>query len=386
MTATDSVQTFKCPSCGASVDFEAGKASVKCSYCGETVIIPASLPSEARNTPKPAPKHPITPQARPYVQRGGYVTTAPKTIHRPSLFGRIIAVLIVAGVIGSIAFGFNPFGRFLFANTVLTFGSEGIGQGMFDNPRAIGVDGKGNIVVADSQDGRIQTFDPKGNFISTFTVKQEGKPSFITSMAVSTDGTIYVAVGDILIFDESGKELGSIISDIDHSYDNVVLGADGRLYTISFSNEIIVRFNTDQSIDLEIPNSVSSITGDNSGFPSLAVDGLGNMYVASRSAVIKYSPEGQFVDQFGGRSKDITIFEPGKFASPMGIAIDGYGRIFINDEFYLQVFDANGKYLHNISGGYFGIAFDQQNNLYATTAIGDEDKVTKFQIKKPAHP
>jgi hypothetical protein len=205
-------------------------------------------------------------------------------------------------------------------------------------------------------------------------------------MAVSTDGTIYVAVGDILIFDESGKELGSIISDIEHSYDNVVLGADGRLYTISFSDETIVRFNTDYSIDLEIPNSVSSITGDNSGFPSLAVDGLGNMYVASRSAVIKYSPEGQFVDQFGGKSKDITTFEPGKFDSPMGIAIDGYGRIFINDEFYLQVFDANGKYLHNILGGYFGIAFDQQSNLYTTTAIGDEDKVTKFQIKKPAQP
>jgi DNA-binding beta-propeller fold protein YncE/DNA-directed RNA polymerase subunit RPC12/RpoP len=385
MTANDPAQTFKCPSCGAPVEIEEGRKATKCSYCGETVIIPAELRSETHSTPKPAPKQAAAPKSRPYVQRGGYVTTLPKASRRPSLLSRIIFVLIVVGVIGSFAFGFNPFGMFLFANTVLTFGSEGIGQGMFDNPRAIGVDGKGNIVVANSDDGRVQTFDPKGNFISSFTVKQEGKPSFITSIAVSPEGKIYVSSGsNILIFDESGKELGSILSDINHSYDNVVLGADGRLYAISFSSEMIVRFNIGHSIDLEIPNSVSSITGDNGDFPSLAVDGLGNIYVASRSAVIKYSPEGQFVDQFGGRSEDITTFEPGKFASPMGIAIDGYGRIFINDEFNLQVFDADGNYLRRISGGYYGIAFDQQNNLYTTPVT--ENRVMKFQIKKPAQP
>lgn len=384
MTADNSAQTFKCPSCGAPVEIEEGKKATKCQYCGETVIIPTALLSETHCTPKPASRQPAVTESRPYIQRGGYVTTLPKA-HRPkSLLRRIIFVLIAVVVVGSFAFGFNPFASFLFANKVLTFGSEGIGQGMFDNPRAIGVDAKGNIVVADSQDGRVQSFDSKGNFISSFTVKQNGKPAFITNLAVSHDGTVYIAVGDILIFDESGKDLGSITSDIGHSFDSAVLGADGKLYTISFSDETIVRFNPDHSIDLEIPNSVSSITGDNRGFPSLAVDGLGNMYVVSRSAVIKYSPEGQFMDQFGGSSEDITVFEAGKFFSPMGIAIDGYGRIFINDEFNLQVFDANGKYLHNISGGYYGIAFDQQNNMYTTPVT--ENRVVKFQIKKPAQP
>ncbi|MFN8383286.1 MAG: hypothetical protein U0V02_15180 [Anaerolineales bacterium] len=384
MTADNPAQAFKCPSCGAPVEIEEGKKATKCQYCGETVIIPTALRSETHSTPKPAPKQPAVTESHPYVQRGGYVTTLPKA-HRPkSLLRRIIFVLVAVVVVGSFAFGFNPFASFLFANKVLTFGSEGIGQGMFDNPRAIGVDAKGNIVVADSQDSRVQTFDSKGNFISSFTVKQNGKPAFITNLAVSPDGTVYIAVGDILIFDESGKDLGSITSDIGHSFDSAVLGADGKLYTISFSDETIVRFNPNHSIDLEIPNSVSSITGDNRGFPSLAVDGLGNMYVVSRSAVIKYSPEGQFMDQFGGSSENITVFEAGKFVSPMGIAIDGYGRIFINDEFNLQVFDANGKYLHDISGGYYGIAFDQQNNLYTTPVT--ENRIVKFQIKKPAQP
>lgn len=384
MTANNPAQAFKCPSCGAPVEIEEGKKSTKCQYCGETVVIPSALRSEVRSTPKPTPKQPASTESHPYVQKGGYVTTLPKA-HRPrSLLSKIIFILIVVAVIGSFAFGFNPFGGFLFANKVLTFGSEGIGQGMFDNPRAIGVDAKGNIVVADTQDGRVQTFDSKGNFISSFTVKQNGKPAFITNLAVSPEGTVYIAVGDILIFDESGKELESIKSDLYHSYNDVALGADGTLYAISYSDETIVRFNTDHSIDLEIPNSISSITGDSGIFPSLAVDGLGNIFVVSRSAVIKYSPDGQFVDQFGGRSKDITVFEPGKFASPMGIAIDGYGRIFINDEFNLQVFDSNGTYLHQISGGYYGVAFDQQNNLYTTPVT--ENKVAKFQIKKPAQP
>jgi hypothetical protein len=66
----------------------------------------------------------------------------------------------------------------------------------------------------------------------------------------------------------------------------------------------------------------------------------------------------------------------------MGIAIDGYGRIFVNDFFDLQVFDSSGKYLNDISGGYYGVAFDDQNNLYVTPVM--ENNVVKFKIQKPA--
>ncbi len=106
------------------------------------------------------------------------------------------------------------------------------------------------------------------------------------------------------------------------------------------------------------------------------------MYIASPSAIIKYSPEGKFVDQFGGKAKSSAEFEPGKFISPLDLAIDGYGRIFIADFYNLQVFDASGKYLKNISSGYYGLAFDVQNNLYTTPVT--KNNVAKLKIKKPA--
>ncbi len=56
MANDSSIRAFKCPACGAPLEPERGKSSMKCSYCGETVIIPESLrtpePSSA-----PAPVH-----------------------------------------------------------------------------------------------------------------------------------------------------------------------------------------------------------------------------------------------------------------------------------------------------------------------------------------
>src|SRR3712207_3481678 len=45
-------QPFKCPSCGAPLSFENPGASVRCHFCGNTVIVPEEL----RGTPG-APRH-----------------------------------------------------------------------------------------------------------------------------------------------------------------------------------------------------------------------------------------------------------------------------------------------------------------------------------------
>ncbi len=391
MANDSSIRAFKCPTCGAPLEPEPGKSSMKCPYCNDTVIIPSSLrasPTSAAASSYQSNSFPSTNFSSSSTFTGESFSPASGAgSSRAPMFltgGLIAAVfgVIILGAIGYFAFGFNPFGSLLFANKVMTFGSKGIGQGMFQDARAIGVDGNGNIVVADMQDGRVQTFDPKSKFISTFTVSDGGKSVSISSIAVTHDGKIYIPNGKILIYDESGQLLGQI-GDSDHYYENVAIGPDGTLYALTFGDDKLVRFKKDGSIDLEIPNVVSSVSGKPAGFPHMAVDGLGNMYVvdSSAAAVFKYSPAGTFVDQFGGPSEDITKFESGKFVSPMGIAIDGYGRVLVNDSYDLQVFDADGKYINDISGGYYGITFDQQNNLYATTVT--DHNVVKFQIQKP---
>src|SRR5205814_4416030 len=46
-------------------------------------------------------------------------------------------------------------------------GGPGGGKGQFDNPHGIAVDSAGNIFVADTGNGRIQKFSPKGTFVTS---------------------------------------------------------------------------------------------------------------------------------------------------------------------------------------------------------------------------
>jgi LSD1 subclass zinc finger protein len=50
--------TFECPSCGASLQNPGGAASMKCGYCGTTVVVPEAL----RAAPRPATVK-VTPSA-----------------------------------------------------------------------------------------------------------------------------------------------------------------------------------------------------------------------------------------------------------------------------------------------------------------------------------
>ncbi len=303
----------------------------------------------------------------------------------------IVAILACIGVIAALAIGapmmfgsfsvFNPLNSLGFATKTLSFGSEGIGAGLFQDARSIGVDGNGNIVVADYEDGRVQTFDSKGKFISMFSIVPK---VIISGMAVGRDGKIYI-VRDrrIFVYDSTGQQLAEI-SDNQHGYNDVTLGADGTLYALS-DDETIVRFKKDGSIDLEIPNSISNITGDADIDTHLAVDGLGNMYILGSFtyAVFKYSPQGKFVNQFGGENKGGSN-DPSKFDSPLAIAVDGYGRIYVDDIFEIKVFDSTGKYINSIGendGAVFGLVFDGKNDLYTVS----KNKVVKFSVKKTSN-
>ncbi len=271
-----------------------------------------------------------------------------------------------------------------FATKGLVFGSEGIGQGTFKDPRAIGVDRDGNITVADYDDGRIQTFDPEGNFVSGFSVKPDVGKVYVTGMAVDRDGTVYVAhSGSIHIYDADGNADGEI-ADGEHRYESVVVGGDGKLYATS-DNETLVRFNADHSIDLEVPDTFTTVTGDLDIGTNLAADGLGNMYIVGsfHYLVLKYSPQGAYLDQFGGQAEGAND-QPGKFTSPRALAIDAYGRIFVADFFDIKVFDEGGNYITKIElndGVPFGIVVDNKDHVYVVTS---QSHVIRYDVKPPA--
>ena len=74
-------------------------------------------------------------------------------------------------------------------------GGKGVARGQFDFPRGIAVDRSGNILVADTNNARIQKFAATGAFISMFGTLGHGPGELQepNGLAVDTRGNIYVA-------------------------------------------------------------------------------------------------------------------------------------------------------------------------------------------------
>jgi len=84
------------------------------------------------------------------------------------------------------------------ASFSFAFGSFGTGNGQFNSPRGIAVDGGGNIYVADTNNDRVQVFNSSGGFQSTFGSQGSGNGQFRgpAGIAVGSGGNIYVADTD----------------------------------------------------------------------------------------------------------------------------------------------------------------------------------------------
>lgn len=464
MPDSQSLSLFKCSSCGAPLDPAPGMATMKCPYCGATVIIPETLRASASSPSQTGksggytslsdvtelakqgkfdeaariyskitglkheyallsvksmagvrddePAQSVPPPSRnPTYSTGPVIVNRPQTGSRPGepfvvdslpstlrarprnrsclggLINLIVLIFILVSVFPSIleALPFEfpseipglPSGDSLiaapFADQVFAFSPQGM-----NDPRAIGVDGNGNIVVGDFSSDEIRVFDSAGNLIVNFT--PEGDP-YLTTIAVTRDGVIYVPGDTIQMYDLNGQKLGGVGEPIFFGYKHIALGPNDTVHAMT--HDAIVRFDQNGRIDLSIPvESLEELSGETIGTGQIAVDAQGNIYFWGNfdATIYKFSPQGRYLIQFGGEEGN-DGFEPGKFVSPHQIAFDNFGRLYVVDFFNIQVLDAGGNYIDRIESGHYGAAFDSQNNLYATTAV--DHSIVKYEVKSP---
>ncbi len=272
-----------------------------------------------------------------------------------------------------------------FADPLLAFGQKGTGPGMLNDPRYVGADRDGNIYAGDYMDGRINVFDPAGRFLRQVNL---GDKTILRGMAVAPDGTIYLSYqGRIHRLDSRGGDRrldGRDKKGRPFYFDHIVLAAGGSLVA-ACQGERIVRFGANGAVNLVIERAFSGITGDTELNLQLAVDGLGNIYALGtfNNRVLKYGPNGRFIDQFGGRTEHPAQgVDEGRFQAPDAIAVDGHGRVFVSDIWGVQAFDANGRFqkYFKVDGVAFGMAFDLDNNLLVAS---NKPAIIKLRIQNP---
>jgi DNA-binding beta-propeller fold protein YncE len=372
-------QTFDCPKCGAPVRYErptsAAKATARCDYCHSQLIAPNELAGQSAQV------------IRVHFASSKFPKWILLTLAIP-LIGLII------GLIAAVGTAFRSVSRTVkeparpvtpttpkkesvntFANVLPGFGSEGIGPGMFNDARSIGVDGAGRIYVAEYTGGRVQVFDPAGKFVSQWTIGD--RKTLIRGLAADRKGMVYVAEGGRIdrYRGETGEKLGTLEYQR-NGFDDVTVGADGGLVTAWQSNrDDIVVFDANGKLVRTIPEAISGASGDSELAMRVAVDGAGFIYALGRfnNGVFKFGRDGKFMNRFGSDGD-----QPGQFRAPYSIAVDGYGRIYVGDMKGIQVFDANGRYLALIKskGMAFGMAFNDKNELFVVA----RDHVNKFAV------
>ena len=214
-------RTFDCPKCGAPVKYErnemlgAQQGTIRCDYCHSSLI----APDESHG--QPARVVPITIDLRNITRHKA--TKWLWVLVAIPLFGILIGVLAMVGALAPVIYSISRSDKRStdsptrpkeanngFADTVLKFGSEGIGPGMFKDARSIAVDGAGRIYVGEYTGGRIQVFDPAGKFITQWSIGD--RKTLLRGLAADRKGIVYVVTGgDIRRYEgETGNLLGQV--------------------------------------------------------------------------------------------------------------------------------------------------------------------------------
>ena len=266
-------------------------------------------------------------------------------------------------------------------------GCAGIARGCFDLAQSLGVDGQGNIYAGDDSDfvgGRVQVFDPTGEFITQWLVGD--KNSDLRRIAVDRQGIVYVVSdGDIYRFQgSSGKPLGKLAYGGGQGFQDVATTADGKLVAswnkdwrggvfVDFkeSQDDIVVFDSAGNVAQVLPQALSKIAGAAAELVTwLTVDKQGNIYASGRlnPGIYKFAPDGEFLGKF---AED-------KIQDGAPLAVDAQGRMVAALHSDILIFAPDGSFLGSEDWSANDMVFNERNELLTI----DDSEIKKFVLMR----
>ena len=217
-------------------------------------------------------------------------------------------------------------------------GGRGSGKGEFDAPTAMTVDSNGNILIADTRNGRIEKFSPDGTFLTSIGLFEEPN-----GVAIDRAGNIYVAeIGSRHRVQKLGPQ-GTFIAEWKpglYGPRRITIGADDSIYVDDSGRNRIVKFSPDGQV-LATWGSEGSGEGQFKGISSVAVDPANNkVYVAD--------PLNSRIQVFDSTGKFVTKWPVPEWGQTLGfedLAVDSQtGRLYASSAHMnsVLVFDLNG--------------------------------------------
>jgi len=266
-------------------------------------------------------------------------------------------------------------------------GGRGSGKGEFDLPSGMCIDGNGNVLVADTGNGRIEKFSPTGDFLSVIASKgsghgQLGEPNGI---AVDHSGNIYVAEvasnhrvqklapDGTFIAEWKGPDVGF------YGPRKIAIGPDDSVYVVDQGRARMVKLSSDGRV-LTVWGSKGSGDGQFDDHTSVAVDPTTNtVYVAD--------PRNKRIQVFDSNGKFLTKWSVPEWGQPAGfedLAIDSKtGRIYASSTHTdaVLIFGLNGTRIGTLApkppdrfGGPSAVALFNQK-LYVLNMYGNSVSV-----------
>ncbi len=214
-------------------------------------------------------------------------------------------------------------------------------------PRAMDLDGNGNLFVADVDSGKVFKFDRFGTLAGSFDLGANG-----LGVAVTADGSkLFVSKrdGGVAIVDAvTGEQLGALEGSFGTAGEIDLDAAGEYVYVADNLNRVIKVYHVSGGSVAEF-GGAGTVAGTFSTIGGMAVAPNGQVVVAdiSNSKVHVFTLDGSFavVDATAYENSDAAVFGV-ELSSPRGVAFDDQGRAFflefINSR--IHVVDVSGAY------------------------------------------
>lgn len=281
-------------------------------------------------------------------------------------------------------------------NHLLSFGSEGSGDGQFIYGSGLAVDSAGKIYAADdrSAGNKIFVFSAAGAYEETMPMNPDpsspGSFGYVMQMDTESNGNILMTDNDrVLRFDKDGDYVETVIEEGAYSYPTgIAVAANGDFYVVDTGNDQVQKYSSTGTL-LDTYGNGTGSGNDQFNFPyALAIDSAGNIYVADagNDRIQKFDSSMNYLSTITGNGIDfdfpevidvdaadnLYVLDSGnnrvqKFNSagvfqleftgdsgdwdfPEGMTVDSVGNVYVSDgnNSRVQVFNTSGVYQKDI--------------------------------------